>query len=106
MSQLYYTKNIAVLNFASGATTHTEGPLNLNGVGAITLVCPAEFNGDTLTLQSSVTGDTGFTITAATGQNRLTAEQTTAIATMRDLRITTNNATGGAASMTVMMLGG
>jgi hypothetical protein len=106
MSQLAWPKNSKVLNFASGATTHTEEPLNLNGVGAITLICPAEFNGDTLTLASSLPGDTGFTITAATGQNRLSAEQTTAISTMPNVRITTNNATAAASSITVMMLGG
>jgi hypothetical protein len=36
----------------------------------------------------------------------LSAEQTTAISTMPNVRITTNNATAAASSITVMMLGG
>ena len=106
MAQLSWPKNVKILNFAAAATTPIEGAINLNGVGAITLICDSDFNGDTLTLKSSLAGDTGFTITAATGQNRLSSEQTTAIACMPDLLITTGSATTGAAQIKVMMLGG
>jgi hypothetical protein len=106
MAQISWPKNVRVLNFAAASTTPAEGAINLNGVGAITLICDADFNTDVLTLKSSVTGDTGFTLTAATGQNRLTSEQQLAISTMPDVLITTNTATAGAAVIRVMMLGG
>ena len=99
-------KNAQIVNFAAGAVTHTEGPINLQGVGAITLICPAEFNTDTLTLASSQPGDNGFTISAVTGQNRLTSEQQLAISTYKDLRITTSAATSAASTITVMTVGG
>jgi hypothetical protein len=106
MAQLAWPKNVIELNFAASATTPTEGYVSLNQIGALTIVCPAEFNGDVLTLKSSVTGDTGFTITAVTGHNRLTADQILSISTMPNLLITTNTATSAAAKMYLMCLGG
>jgi len=106
MSQLSWPKNVRILNYAAAATSPTEGAVNLNGVAAITLICDADFNGDVLTLKSTLSGDTGFTITAATGQNRLTSEQITAISTMPNVLITTGTATAAAAQIKVMMLGG
>jgi hypothetical protein len=114
-AQLAWPKNQITLNFAAGATipsasadgvVNASGYVSLNQVGALTIVCPAEFNGDVLTLKSSVSGDTGFTITAATGHNRLTSDQIISISTMPDLLITTNTATAAASTMTLMMLGG
>ena len=106
MSQLYWTKRAYTLTFASGATTHTEDPIDLNGVATLALLIPSEFNTDTLTLTSSDSHDTGFTLVAATGRYTLDSDQALAIVTMRDLRITTNNATGGAATITVVVAGG
>lgn len=106
MAQLYWTKRAHTLNFASGATTHTEPPIDLDGVATVALLIPSEFNTDTLTLNSSDTHDTGFTIVAATGRYTLDSDQALAIATMRDLRITTNTATGAAATITVVAVGG
>ena len=106
MAQLYWTKRAHTLNFASGATTHTEPPIDLDGVATVALLVPAEFNGDTLTLNSTDTHDTGFTITAVTGRNTLDSDQALAIASMRYLRVTTNNATSAAATITVVAVGG
>lgn len=106
MAQLYWTKRAYTLNFASGATTHTEDPIDLNGVATLALLIPAEFNTDTLTLTSSDTHDAGFTIAAATGRYTLDSDQALAIVTMRDLRITTDTATSAAATITVVVAGG
>jgi hypothetical protein len=106
MSQLYWTKRAYTLSFASGATTHTEPPIDLNGVATLALLVPAEFSTDTLTLTSTDTHDAGFTLTAATGRNTIDSDQALAVVTMRDLRVTTNNATSGAATITVVVVGG
>jgi hypothetical protein len=106
MSQLYWTKRVYTLTFESGATTHTEPPIDLNGVATLALLVPSEFSTDTLTLTSTDTHDVGFTLAAATGRNTLDSDQALAIVTMRDLRVTTNNATGGAATITVVVAGG
>ena len=106
MAQLYWTKRAHTLTFASGATTHTEPPIDLNGAATVALLVPSEFNGDTLTLTSTDTHDVGFTLEAATGRNTLDSDQALAIVTMRNLRVTTNNATGGAATITVVVAGG
>lgn len=114
MSGLRWRKRKIVLSFASGATIASSatganmdanGFVSLDGVGGISIIVPAEFNGDTLTLTSSSTADTGVAITAATGRNTPTSDQALAISCMPDLKITTGSATGGAATIIVECVG-
>ena len=115
MSGLRWRKRKIVLSFGASATTaasatgapmDANGFVSLDGVGAISLVMPAEFNTDTLTLTSSTTSDNGITLTGATGRVTPTSDQARVIACMPDLKITTNNATAGAAIITIECLAG
>ena len=110
---LYREKNVKTFSFAAGATvnsatndTDPSGFVSLQGVSHCCLMLPAEFNTDTLTLVSSVPNDTGFTVTGATGRVNLTSDQALAFAAMKDCRISTNNATAGAALIYMSTLDG
>jgi hypothetical protein len=92
-------------DFASGATTSTVSGssvyMNTEGFAFGGFYCPAEFNGDTITFKSLVdsTAYTKLTKTAATGWNFFTADELVQISSSGTISITTNNATGGAASI-------
>jgi hypothetical protein len=115
MSGLRWRKRKIVLSFGASATTaasatgasmDANGFVNMDGVGAISLVMPAEFNTDTLTLTSASTSDTGIVLTGATGRVTPTSDQARAIACMPEIKVTTNNATAGAAIITIECLSG
>ena len=101
--EIYRQKNVKRFDFAAGATansvnrdTDPSGFVSLQGVSHCCLIMPADFNTDTRTLTSSVPGDTGFTVTGATGRVNLTSDQALAFAAMKDCKITTDVATAGA----------
>jgi hypothetical protein len=102
MSDIRRPKFTLTFTFPTGATKPVEGYQNVSGVSAIALVCDSDFNTDTLTLKTSVLGDTGFTVTAATGRVNLNNDQTIAFFPMGDLTIETNTATAGAAKIVVL----
>jgi hypothetical protein len=102
MSDIRRPKHTLTYTYLTGATAPTEGYQNLSGVSAIALICPAEFDGDTLTLKTSIEGDTGFEIEVQTGRNNLTSDQAGALFPMLDLIIETNVATEGEAKIVVL----
>ena len=104
MSDIRRPKHVLNFDFASGATQ--SGPQSLAGVSGIALICDSDFNTDTLTLKTSVPGDTGVEVTAATGRvNIFDPEQMAGIAPMNDLIIETDTATAGAARIVVLCYG-
>ena len=110
MSQLYRPKSVVTFAFGSGATTSTvkgsdEVYASLQGISGCAFVFDSDFNTDTITVKSSVTGDTGFTVTAATGRVNLTSDQALAFAPMPDFTLETGSATSGAAEVRVMLFG-
>ena len=72
------TKEVHDVTFEASATVGST--LDLQGISSLAFVFPAEFNGDTITAKSSVSGDTGFTFTAATGRYTPTSDQALALA--------------------------
>jgi len=84
--------------FASGGTT--SNARSFEKYAAAVLYIPAEFNGDTLTIKSDADGDTGFTITAATGRYNFTADELGKLFPMRNIIIVTSVATSAAAIIT------
>jgi hypothetical protein len=94
-------KFVLEFNFASGATVAAETH-DINGISAAAFVFPAEFNGDTITVNSDVPGDTGFTVTAATGRVSLNPDQLAALFPMGTMTLTTNTATAAAATVYVL----
>ena len=77
-----------LFRFASGGTTsQTEW---FGKYSSMVLYVPSEFNGDTLTVKSSIGDDTGFTMTLATGRNELTSDQLTGLFPMNDIVLTTS----------------
>ena len=113
MSEVYRPKQVVTFSFASGATTSTvvdatgevKAFASLQGVSGAAFVFDSDFDTDTITVKSSVTGDTGFTITAATGRVNLDSDQALAFAPMPDFSLTTDAATSGAAEIRVMLFG-
>ena len=110
MAEVYRPKTVVTFEFASGATTSTvkgsdDAFASLQGISSCAFVFDSDFNGDTITVKSSVTGDTGFTVTAATGRVNLTSDQALAFAPMPDFSVTTGSATSGAAEVRVMLFG-
>lgn len=106
MDKLYRQKLVKEFNFAQGATVNNGGFVSLQGTSSVFFVFPSEFNGDQITLVSSIPGDTGFQITAATGRVNLTSDQALLLAPMPDIRMTTNNATAAPATVYMACLDG
>ena len=96
------SKETALIEFAASATVATN-VLDLSGVSLAAFIFPEEFAGDTITLKTSESGDTGFTITGATGRVNLTSEQALAFAPMGDLIMSTGSATSAAATVKVLL---
>ena len=96
------TKEVHDVTFEASATIGST--LDLQGISALAFVFPAEFNGDTITAKSSVSGDTGFTFTAATGRYTPTSDQALALAPMSDLILSTNNAVAADATVKVLVM--
>jgi len=87
-------------NFANAATAASETH-SVESYAMAVFYMPAEFNGDTLTIKSSVSDDTGFTITGATGRVALDSDQLASFAPMKDMTITTSSGVSAAAVITV-----
>jgi len=103
MSVIIREPRQVVVNFANGATTQTEPAVYVGDCSLAAFIVPAEFNGDTLRIKTSITGDTGFTFNAATGRNNLDSDQAAAFFPMHNMIIETNTATSAAASITVLL---
>lgn len=88
------------LSFAASATV--SNTLNIQRFASFAFIIPAEFNGDTITVSTGISGDTAFTFTAATGRYTPTSDQALALAPMHSLQLTTSAATSAAATITVL----
>lgn len=103
--QIQRTSKVVELNFAASSTQQTEEAVWVGDCSSCAFVFPAEFNGDTITVKSSASGDTGFTLTAATGRVNLTSDQAIAFFPMQDMIVSTGTETTAAATVTVMLKG-
>lgn len=103
--QIERTGRVVELTFEASATQHTEAAVWVGDASSCAFVFPAEFNTDTITVKSSISGDTGFTLTAATGRVDLTSDQAISFFPMNDMIVTTGTATSAAATVTVMLKG-
>ena len=105
MSTLIRNPRQVVVNFAASATTQTDPAINVNDVSSACFIVPEEFDGDTLRIKTSVSGDTGFTFAAVTGRNNLDSDLALAFFPMHDMIIETSAATSAASSITVLLKG-
>ena len=103
--QIQRTSKVVTLNFEASATQHTEEAVWVGDCSSLALICDSDFDGDTLTLKTTASGDTGFTVTAATGRVNLDSDQALAFFPMQDLIVTTDDATAAAATITLLLKG-
>lgn len=103
--QIERTSRVVEIPFAAESTQMTPSELWVGDVSSVAFVFPAEFDGDTITVKSTVNGDTGFTLTAATGRVNLTSDQAIAFFPMQNMVLTTNTETTAAATITAIMKG-
>ncbi len=94
-------KFVLRFTFAAGATAANETH-DINGVSSLAFVFPAEFNGDVMTVTTDIPGDTGFTVTGATGRVALNSDQALSLFPMGKMRLSTNTATADAATVFVL----
>jgi hypothetical protein len=94
-------KFVLEFNFASGATAANETH-DISTVSSLAFVFPAEFDTDVITVTTDVPGDTGFTVTAATGRVALNSDQALSLFPMGKMRLSTNTATAAAATVYVL----
>lgn len=99
MFRFYRAKDIKEFNFDADETTHTGIPVSLKGVSSAFFVFPAALNGRTVTIKSSIPGDTGFTLNATTGRVNLSSDQALALAPMADAIMSVNTAPTEAATV-------
>ena len=99
--EMYRTKFVLQFTFASGETVANETH-DINGVSSLAFVFPAEFDTDTMTVTTDVPGDTGFTVTAATGRVALNSDQALSLFPMGKMRLSTDTATDAAATVYVL----
>ena len=103
MSTIIRAPRQVVVNFVNGATTQTEPAVDIGDCSSAAFIVPAEFNGDTIRVKTSISGDTGFTFVAATGRNNLDSDLASAFFPMHNMVIETSEETTAAASITVLL---
>lgn len=89
-----------VFTFDSGETAANE-TFPIKDYSSAIFVFPSEFNGDTITVKTDIAGDTGFTLTAATGRVNLDTDQMAAFFPMGKMTLVTNTAVSADASVYV-----
>ena len=94
-------KFVLEFTFDSGATVANETH-DINAVSSLAFVFPAEFDTDVITVKTDVPGDTGFSVTAATGRVALDSDQALSLFPMGRMTLTTDTATSAAATVYVL----
>jgi hypothetical protein len=101
MAQFQRQKTVHTINFAASATVSSNF-LEIQDASAVMFIFPAEFNTDTITVRSRLSGDAGFSFTAATGAYVPKGDELAEIFARPNIELVTNTATAAAATVTVV----